>query len=61
VVTNNADIGREAVFNVMLPVEAFITNLTMRIDNQTIVGAVEEKRKAKKIYDKVLERFLKLF
>ena len=52
-VTNNADVGREAVFDVMLPVEAIITNLTMRIDNRTIVGKVEEKEKAKKIYDKV--------
>ena len=53
VVTNNADVGREAEFDVMLPVEAFITGLTMRLDNETIVGRVEEKQKAKKIYTKV--------
>ena len=53
VVTNNADVGREAEFDVLLPVDAFITNLTMKIDDQTIVGNVEEKRKAKRIYDKV--------
>ena len=55
VVTNNADVGREAEIDVLLPIEAFITNLTMRIDNETIVGNVEEKQKAKKIYDKVRE------
>ena len=53
VVTNNADVGREAEFDVMLPVDAFITNLTMKLENETVVGTVNEKKKAKKIYDKV--------
>jgi len=51
-VTNDADVGRDAEFEVMLPSEAFISNLTMIIGNKTIVGSVEEKQKAKKIYRK---------
>ena len=50
---NNADVGREAEFDVMLPVDAFITNLTMKLENETVVGTVNEKKKAEKIYDKV--------
>ena len=53
VVTNNADIGREAEFDVILPAEAFIVNMTMTLPNETIVGEVREKKKAKKIYEKV--------
>ncbi|CAK8696262.1 unnamed protein product [Clavelina lepadiformis] len=52
VVTNNADVGREAEFEVMLPTDAFIVNMTMKLDNETIVGKVHEKKKAKKVYDK---------
>ena len=52
-VTNNANVAREAEFNIMIPSEAFIVNLTMATDNEIIVGSVEEKIKAKKIYEKV--------
>ena len=52
-VTNNASVAREAEFSLMIPSEAFIVNLTMTTENETIVGSIEEKIKAQKIYDKV--------
>uniref|UniRef100_H2ZPC8 VIT domain-containing protein n=1 Tax=Ciona savignyi TaxID=51511 RepID=H2ZPC8_CIOSA len=50
IVTNNADIGREAEFHILLPSDAYIVNLTMATANETIVGSIETKEKAKKIY-----------
>uniref|UniRef100_F6U637 VWFA domain-containing protein n=1 Tax=Ciona intestinalis TaxID=7719 RepID=F6U637_CIOIN len=51
-VTNNADIGREAEFHILLPADAYIVNLTMTTGQQIIVGSIETKEKAKKVYDK---------
>nr|CAB3257361.1 inter-alpha-trypsin inhibitor heavy chain H3 [Phallusia mammillata] len=52
VITNDANFAREAEFDVILPSDAFIIGITMKLHNETIVGKVEEKKKAKKIYDK---------
>lgn len=53
-VTNDADVSRDAEFEVMLPSQAFISNLTMVIGGQTVVGNVEEKKRAEKLYKKVI-------
>ncbi|XP_039265384.2 inter-alpha-trypsin inhibitor heavy chain H5-like [Styela clava] len=55
-VTNNADIGREAEFDILLPNDAFITGIVIELQNETIVGEIEEKKKAKKVYDKAKSR-----
>ena len=36
----------------MLPPDSFVTNFTMKIAEKIIVGQVEEKVKAEKIFDK---------
>jgi len=51
-VTNNADVARDAEFEVMLPSQAFISNLTMEIGGHTVVGNVQEKIKAEKLFRK---------
>ena len=53
-VTNNADVARDAEFEVMLPSQAFISNLTMEIGGHTVVGNVQEKIKAEKLFRKVV-------
>lgn len=52
-VTNNADVGREAEFDMLLPQDAFITSITIKLPNETIHGVIQEKKKAKRVYDKV--------
>lgn len=44
--------GREAEFDMLLPKAAFITAIRIELQNETIHGVIEEKKKAKKIYDK---------
>ena len=39
--------------DIVLPVDAFVTNFTMMVGGKTVVGKVEEKVKAEKIYNKV--------
>lgn len=53
-VKNDADVARDAEFEVMLPSQAFISNLTMEIGGHTVIGNVEEKKKAEKLYRKVI-------
>ncbi|XP_029286475.1 inter-alpha-trypsin inhibitor heavy chain H3-like [Cottoperca gobio] len=51
---NKANASQEIFFEVDLPKTAFIANFTMEIDGQTYVGAVKEKEKAKKQYEKAV-------
>lgn len=57
-VTNNAAIGREAEFDMLLPKAAFITGIRIELQNETIHGVVEEKKKAEKIYQRVRKLIL---
>merc|ERR1712018_69664 len=41
---------QEATFDMLLPEEAFVSNYTMIIKNETYVAKVEEKQEAKEIY-----------
>lgn len=52
-VTNNANVGREARFDMLLPKAAFITAIRIELQNETIHGVIEEKERAKKIFDRV--------
>ncbi len=57
VVSNDKPVARDARIDVLLPGDAFINHLTMTLgDNVTVVGSVERKEKAKRIYDKVMRR-----
>ena len=53
---NARDIARDAVLELMLPADAFITNLTMALEDEFIIGKVEEKEKAKRVYEKVFNK-----
>jgi len=53
---NARDIARDAVLELMLPADAFITNLTMALEDEFIIGKVEEKEKAKRVYEKAKEK-----
>ncbi|XP_062842335.1 inter-alpha-trypsin inhibitor heavy chain H3 [Trichomycterus rosablanca] len=48
---NKANVSQEVFFEVELPKTAFITNFSMSIDNQTYMGEIKEKEKAKKEYE----------
>ncbi|XP_060571367.1 inter-alpha-trypsin inhibitor heavy chain H3-like [Ruditapes philippinarum] len=48
--------SREANFDVTLPNEAFITNMTLEIDGKIIVGEIKEKETAKKQYQAAQQR-----
>ena len=52
-VTNNDDKAREAEIDLLIPIDAFVMKFTMEIGGKIIEGKVEEKQKAKKIFDKV--------
>lgn len=53
----NVDVAsREAIFDVTLPNEAFITNLTLEIDGKVIVGEIKEKEVAKQQYEAAKQR-----
>ena len=52
-VTNNDDKAREAEIDLLIPMDAFVMKFTMEIGGKIIEGKVEEKQKAKKIFDKV--------
>ncbi|XP_012696670.2 inter-alpha-trypsin inhibitor heavy chain H3 [Clupea harengus] len=51
---NKGNSSKEIFFEVDLPKTAFITNFSMEIEGKTYVGAVKEKEKAKKQYDKAV-------
>lgn len=48
--------SREAIFDVTLPNEAFITNLTLEIDGKVIIGEIKEKEVARKQYEAAQQR-----
>nr|XP_039261196.1 uncharacterized protein LOC120337478 isoform X3 [Styela clava] len=50
-VYNNASIGRTAEFNVIMPLDSYITEFTMTIDGETYPGEIKEKEEAKKIFE----------
>ena len=50
-VKNTASEAAEAVFEMYIPEEAFVSNFTMEIKGQTYVAKVETKKEAKEIYD----------
>ena len=52
-VTNNDGKAREAEVDVLIPMDAFVMKFTMEVGGKIIEGKVEEKQKAKKIFDKV--------
>lgn len=49
---SSATVGREATFHVIMPVDAFITEFSMTIDNVTYPGEIKEKEVAKKLYER---------
>ncbi|XP_076124731.1 inter-alpha-trypsin inhibitor heavy chain H3-like [Alosa pseudoharengus] len=51
---NKGNSSKEIFFEVELPKTAFITNFSMEIEGKTYVGAVKEKEKAKKQYEKAV-------
>ncbi|XP_076124801.1 inter-alpha-trypsin inhibitor heavy chain H3-like [Alosa pseudoharengus] len=51
---NKGNSSKEIFFEVELPKTAFITNFSMEIEGKTYVGAVKEKEKAKKEYEKAV-------
>ncbi|XP_056380196.1 inter-alpha-trypsin inhibitor heavy chain H3-like [Hyla sarda] len=53
---NNANISKEAFFDVDLPKTAFITNFSMIIDGVTYLGVIKGKEAAKKQYEKAVSR-----
>ncbi|ELT99546.1 hypothetical protein CAPTEDRAFT_222769 [Capitella teleta] len=53
---NHGDQAKEAEFKVTLPKAAFISNFTMEIDDEVLVGDVKEKSVAKKAYTKAKNR-----
>ena len=54
-VFNDAKGGRETMFQVQFPKEAFISELKMTIGNEVRYGVVKEKKEAQDIYDKAKE------
>nr|XP_039261194.1 uncharacterized protein LOC120337478 isoform X1 [Styela clava] len=50
-VYNNASIGRTAEFNVIMPLDSYITEFSMTIDGETYPGEIKEKEEAKKIFE----------
>ncbi|KAM4740184.1 inter-alpha-trypsin inhibitor heavy chain H3a [Anableps anableps] len=54
VALNKASTSKEIFFEVELPKTAFITNFSMEIEGKVYVGAVKEKEKAKKQYEKAV-------
>ena len=51
VMRNEEDSANEIVFQVQLPVDAFISNFSMLVKNEWIVGTVMTKEDARKVYD----------
>uniref|UniRef100_A0A8C2ZI32 Inter-alpha-trypsin inhibitor heavy chain H3 n=1 Tax=Cyclopterus lumpus TaxID=8103 RepID=A0A8C2ZI32_CYCLU len=51
---NKAKSSQEIFFEVQMPKTAFIVNFSMEIDGEVYVGAVKEKKKAKKQYEKAV-------
>ena len=47
----SADVGREAEFSVLLPLDAFITSFSMTIDGVTYDGTIREKEEAQRIFN----------
>ncbi|XP_046568512.1 inter-alpha-trypsin inhibitor heavy chain H3-like isoform X2 [Haliotis rubra] len=56
VINDDATASREAMFEVLLPEEAFISNFSMTVDGEVYVGRVEEKEKALKSYQQAKSR-----
>ncbi|XP_048253842.1 inter-alpha-trypsin inhibitor heavy chain H3-like isoform X2 [Haliotis rufescens] len=56
VINDDGTQSREAVFEVMLPEEAFISNFSMTVDGEVYVGRVEEKQKALTSYQQAKDR-----
>nr|XP_039261978.1 inter-alpha-trypsin inhibitor heavy chain H3-like [Styela clava] len=50
-VFNNASVGRTAEFNVIMPLDSFITEFSMTIGNETYPGEIKEKEQAKKLFE----------
>merc|ERR1711879_559993 len=50
-VKNLASEAGEVVFDMYIPEEAFVSNFTMEIKDQTYIAKVEEKETAKEIFD----------
>ncbi|XP_057667755.1 inter-alpha-trypsin inhibitor heavy chain H4-like [Diorhabda carinulata] len=55
-VKNPDDKAKEAVFSVVLPEKAFISEFVMEIKGQTYKAYVKEKEEAENIYNKAIER-----
>ncbi|XP_076800117.1 inter-alpha-trypsin inhibitor heavy chain H3-like [Clavelina lepadiformis] len=51
IVHNDADVGREAEFSILLPLDAFITSFSMTIDGVTYDGTIREKEEAQRIFN----------
>ncbi|XP_046367038.2 inter-alpha-trypsin inhibitor heavy chain H3-like isoform X3 [Haliotis rufescens] len=56
VINDDGTQSREAVFEVVLPEEAFISNFSMTVDGEVYVGRVEEKQKALTSYQQAKDR-----
>ncbi|XP_067651898.1 inter-alpha-trypsin inhibitor heavy chain H3-like isoform X3 [Haliotis asinina] len=56
VINDDATASHEAVFEVLLPEEAFISNFSMTVDEEVYVGRVEEKQKALTSYQQAKSR-----
>lgn len=52
-ITNNDDKAREAEIDLLIPMDAFVMKFTMEVDGNVIEGKVEEKQKAKKVFENV--------
>ncbi|CAK8678029.1 unnamed protein product [Clavelina lepadiformis] len=58
IVHNDAAVGREAEFSVLLPLDAFITSFSMTIDGVTYEGTIREKEEAQRIFNIARDRQL---
>ena len=56
-VKNTDDKTREAELDLLIPIDAFVMKFTMEVGGKVIEGRVEEKKRAKKIFDKVCDFF----
>ncbi|KAL3853654.1 hypothetical protein ACJMK2_017184 [Sinanodonta woodiana] len=55
-VVNPGKNSKEAVFDIILPNEAYIANFTLEIGGKIYTGQIKEKEQAKKEYDKAKKR-----
>ena len=60
-VKNTDGRAREAEVDLLVPIDAFVMRFTMEVGGRVVEGRVEEKKKAKKIFDKVCTFFFNSF